>query len=97
MGNFWRRGGAWTFQFHVPKGFVARLGRTPIRVALGRLRALEARRRARILAGRATEMLGAGERSGPHEAEPRGACRGTGGSSQGGILGRGRLAGAVLG
>lgn len=60
MGYLWQRGSSWTFQFHVPKGFVDRLGRTPIRVPLGRLHALEARRRARILAGRATEMLGAG-------------------------------------
>lgn len=57
MGHLWRRPSGYVFQIHVPQRLVARLGATPFRVRLGQLPVPEARRRARILAGRATIMM----------------------------------------
>lgn len=62
MGHLWRRPSGFVFQIHIPQGIVDRLGATPIRVRLGRLTVSEARRRARILAGRATVMMEMGMR-----------------------------------
>ncbi|BCB20401.1 hypothetical protein OCUBac02_32950 [Bosea sp. ANAM02] len=42
MSHLWKQPSGWVFQFHVPKGFVERLGATPFRVRLGRLPVPEA-------------------------------------------------------
>lgn len=62
MGHLWKRPSGYVFQIHIPQGFVDRFGATLIRVDLGRLPASEARRRAHILAGRATAMIEIGVR-----------------------------------
>ncbi|MFG1295198.1 tyrosine-type recombinase/integrase [Xanthobacter variabilis] len=52
----WRRPSGWAFQIGIPKAS-RHLGVSPFRIALGRLDATEAHRRARILAGWATVAM----------------------------------------
>lgn len=57
MGHLWRRPSGFVFQIHIPHRRVDALGRSPFRISLGHLSTDEARRRARILAGRAAILL----------------------------------------
>lgn len=53
----WRRPSGYLFQMRIPVNRVKKLGKSPLRIPLGRLSALEAQRRATILAGSARLMM----------------------------------------
>jgi integrase len=53
----WRRPSGWTFQIRIPSSLVSRFGATPLRIRLGAISGLEARHRARVLAGHATTLM----------------------------------------
>ncbi len=55
--HLWRRPSGWVFQLRIPSRFIHHLGCTPLRLRLGRIDAIEARRRACILAGHATVWM----------------------------------------